>query len=753
MNNDKEDLFLEFWGESDRKRYFIGINSTTGEDIYFGDDKIRQIETNLNSIYHESIIISNDNENNIFSINSYYFEFINIKENNFSYEITDKIVGFENIGSPGFRNSIIKLKDNNYLSAIVIYKNTLGYKHHKLYISYYNFISNDMNGFNQIKNADIKIDYLNSTTCFQTESFYIQCSYNRVLELSNDVFCIGIYNSDLDEKRHEDISYVNENSFIKAFHIKNDIGAYIYFDRDTNLPNIKIKSLIPENNFELKNVFDFESIVLNGNGKYTFSFNNGLFFSDGIKINVSKFVVILTKENLLNLLICVFDLYNDDTSLRLRYFYLDLEKINIKIDINLRIFKFGNFFGLLFYNSNLEYPGYAIFNYPNLNNHNNYINNTKIEIKLFTDLSCNSFSFLEIIMINNIFGEEIDKIKIINFTESSISGIKINSSNLNSELYINEELDIDDQLIFYPSESGAYPGKYILYFSPIIREPNNDDDESFSDLIVCYGNTSQNSYEPKKYKGNTFRLIYEIECHEKYKTCSQLGTDSNYYCVKCSNEYPYKVNNGEKCDDKCDNYIFLKENEKFCNIKCTKEQFIYIKKENENEKYCVDNCNNNQFKYYLNENEKYCLLACIFNNEELYLDIENKICYKNFSQTNEEIIQTAFIESYNFDDINENIKSSIIDDVNAAIESSIIDNINTAFESSIINNIDIVNESSIVDYIKTDIESPLFKVIRTEVETNNNINSEIEIYSQIEIVENSKSKLHDNNDINSIIQN
>ena len=43
-------------------------------------EKLTQIETNLNSVYHESIIINNNNENNIFSINPYFFEFINIKK-------------------------------------------------------------------------------------------------------------------------------------------------------------------------------------------------------------------------------------------------------------------------------------------------------------------------------------------------------------------------------------------------------------------------------------------------------------------------------------------------------------------------------------------------------------------------------------------------------------------------------------------------------------------------------------------------
>ena len=42
-------------------------------------------------------------------------------------------------------------------------------------------------------------------------------------------------------------------------------------------------------------------------------------------------------KDLLNLIICLFDLYNNDNSLRLRYFNLPVDQINIKIS-NLEIY-------------------------------------------------------------------------------------------------------------------------------------------------------------------------------------------------------------------------------------------------------------------------------------------------------------------------------------------------------------------------------------------------------------------------------
>ena len=55
-------------------------------------------------------------------------------------------------------------------------------------------------------------------------------------------------------------------------------------------------------------------IALNSNGNIK-NIDNCLFCSDAIKISDSKFVVILKqKEN--NLIICLFYLYNNDSSLR-----------------------------------------------------------------------------------------------------------------------------------------------------------------------------------------------------------------------------------------------------------------------------------------------------------------------------------------------------------------------------------------------------------------------------------------------------
>ena len=643
LNNDKGDLYFEFWGEIDNFRYLIGINSTSGEEIYFGTEKIFQIEAiSSSSIYHESIIISNNNMDNIFSINFNNFDFINIAQNKFSTKTIYQIFNFEEQGKSSYRNCIIKLQNDNYLLSMILQKSVLLGKQHKFISNIFNFISYDMNGLRLNENQqyiDEEFnDYVNSTMCLQTTNKFIECTFICVAGFNT--LSLGIYRSNLDHIKTLTIGEINVNAFTKIFHVKNEIGAYIYFDKNSDLPYIQIKKLNSFNN--LDKVFNFNYLKLNGNGIYTI--NSGLFYSDAIKINDNKFVVILTSRDLYNLIICIFDIYNNDLSLRLRYYKLELMELNIKILVNIRAVKFGNLFGISFYNSNLQYPGYLIFNFPNLINDNNYIYNTKIELNLFEDSPSYLFSFPEIIFSNNIFGEEIIGIKIINFPNKLSSGIKIKSINLNSEISINDELNLNDSLAFEPSITGAFPKNNILYFSPIIKELTPSDIETLSDHTFYYG--ASNDYQEQTFIANSFRLIYKVECHEKCKTCSQQGSDSFYYCIRCVEEFPYNFNNGEKCLDtcvyyifiddngikncieNCDNFIYIEsDNKKYCIQECNEEQYIYI--ENDNEKYCLNNCNNDQLLFIDNENVKYCLNNC--NNEQfIYIENENeKYCIDN----------------------------------------------------------------------------------------------------------------------------
>ena len=117
---------------------------------------------------------------------------------------------------------------------MIIYEN-LSYQ---LVIEAFSFSPNNINKIKQYKDT---IDFTNSTNCFQTESQYVQCSYNRLLG-SQDYLTIGIFDyQELKEKEYYDLDPVKDLAFTKIFHLKNEIGIYINFNLDTNQPKIHIK--------------------------------------------------------------------------------------------------------------------------------------------------------------------------------------------------------------------------------------------------------------------------------------------------------------------------------------------------------------------------------------------------------------------------------------------------------------------------------------------------------------------------------
>ena len=326
LNNDQGDLYFEYWNGDNNIRYFTGINITTGEDIYFGTEKIKTIGASKTT-YHASIIITDyKNEDHVITINinDYYIERIDLKNGGFASKDIETIFDIEidTDHKPSSKNSIIKLKDGNYLLSCIICKEYTWSNHHNLYLKIFNFdfTQDGMNGLNIIKSNDPETDSFNTSICFQTESGYLQCSYNTLYGIT-DYLTVEVYDLNLKGKVTDDTK-TNSKIFSFLLHVKNEIGAYIYFNDDKeNIPKIRLKKL-KDNHEDFTNLFD--SIFLEFKNEFTF--NKDLFYSDGIKINDGKFAVFLSSLNLENIVICLFDLYNDDKTLRIRYFKLPLKQ-------------------------------------------------------------------------------------------------------------------------------------------------------------------------------------------------------------------------------------------------------------------------------------------------------------------------------------------------------------------------------------------------------------------------------------------
>ena len=316
------------------------------------------------------------------------------------------------------------------------------------------------------------------------------------------------------------------------------MGVYIFFDKDNgDQPIIYFKQLKISTSASFENFMN--SITPNKNGEYELDFD--LFSSDAIKIDDTRFIIIFKIKNSSNMLLCIFDFNEDYTGIRVKYYKLNFEEININISVNIKSFTFKEYFGITFYDSFKNYPGYLFFNYLIIISENK-IDTRTIKINLSSE-SSPIFSFSDNIEIqNNIFTGDI-KIKIINFSSPSISGVLINSLNSNSQISINNILSIKDSLIF--DISCTLIGEYYLEFLPIIQE-NDVEKEIFGSYI-------ENEKEYEYYTKNPFKLLYEITCSSDQIIYTK-SLEEQYCLFSCDlfREYPlYQDENEKKCYTSC----------------------------------------------------------------------------------------------------------------------------------------------------------------------------------------------------------
>ena len=476
---------------------------------------------------------------------------ININDGTIYSESTRTKVDERDESDYSIKNSLIKLKNNNYFLTFIRITKILFITRHQESFLIFNFNTNNLNGLEKIETIEETINYIKTTQCFQTKNEFIECIFNPLT--AGTKFAIVVFDSSLN--RIDDyvlIADINKYTFIKIFHIKEEIGGYVYFDFNTNCPRIQIRILkINGSKFSLDNKFGSENSFIELNKDGIYSYSNELFLSDTIKINNQKFSVILTTEDLSNIIICLFDMYDDDNSIKLRYFKIDLSIKDIKIFVNICGFLFNENIGLAFYDSNSKYPGYMIFGYPNVTDTNKiflFENNKEYDFPLNDNIEIS----------NNIFGYKINKIKIINFTNSNLSGIDLSSFINNAPLEEGQELEINDKIIFKEKESGANTGVYILGLIAKVEESNYEEYESLIDGEFHYGNDHKDFYAPKIFDSKIIKIYYIIDrtCDNAFHRVINSGEKISYEDNFCQyNNYKYYIDDKNECMSKCPTQI------------------------------------------------------------------------------------------------------------------------------------------------------------------------------------------------------
>ena len=689
MNNVKGNIYFEFWGENDNTRYYIGKNYLTEESILFNNNQeYFSIQSGSISSFHESIIVNEDentadNNINILSMNWNTFDYINFQNSEFTYKPT-KNIAFENKKDKvqSYRNSLIKIKYNDniyYFSFMIMYKLSA----HYLSFTLFELTSNNINdlSISDYSSSELK-DQLNSTNCLQTESGYILCLLVSLSFEPKDLN-IRIYEvkkssgktvfSKIKDVGLSGTTYVN--SFLKLFLIKDEIFVYIFFDGDDgNKLKLFIKKLNNNKN-GIENVIpNLNYINPTYNSKYEFDTNS--FSSDAIKVSDTRFISVFKIKNSYNRLLCIFDFNEDYTSIIVKYYLLNLEDINIQISVNIRCFYFKEYFGIIFYDSYTQYPGYIFFNYINIINENK-IDFRTIRINLSESSFLTTFSFTDNInIINNLYNGDI-KIKITSLPSSYETGIIFKSLNSNSIISNNDILNIVDSLII--DTSCSLLGDYFIEFFPFSQE--NDIEKEI------YGDYQENNLEEQYiyYTKDNFKLIFSIDsCSSEQYIYNKNQQET--YCLSSCNSYQkgklYQDENEKICYNECskgnNNKIFLYEDKCIsqCPIGYSPDEnniCILIK---ENQKSSINTNENNtvkiSFSTYIETIDK---SSIIDNSLKLSNKVESSVIeinQKESAYTNKNIIgnmsnEISSKESYVIED---NLKGSILEEKNTTASTS-----------------------------------------------------------------------------------
>ena len=225
--NENGDIYIAINTEdsSSTKRLIYVINSN-----FTQESKILTINSPIFNIYPSITFLKMVGKTYLCSINilEQRFEVINYNNSKMHYKASSYI------NSNIYKNTFSSLKYYNYEKYVI---NAFINKNSKLIIQKLYFehpeinVRDIINNENQLGNGLLN----SSVTCFEFEN-YIECLYTN----SNLLYTVSIFDiQNLDNIYNEIIEtniFDSQNIFNKCIHIKNRVGAFIYFLQDSQKP-------------------------------------------------------------------------------------------------------------------------------------------------------------------------------------------------------------------------------------------------------------------------------------------------------------------------------------------------------------------------------------------------------------------------------------------------------------------------------------------------------------------------------------
>ena len=312
--------------------------------------------------------------------------------------------------------------------------------------------------------------------------------------------------------------------------------------------------------------FWFEILVLNNLGGNTYSFDKKVTYSknniplssfyitlnDFVKIENDRLAFISTEQSYNILHIILFDLYNQYTAVKVRFYKYSV--ITDKISSLTKELTCFIYYGFLAFtgtvlpstpNSDQDnfFPIFLLFGYPNGTDFT--IDNI---YPYLTDIEGHNsektlFSFLmnNMTIDNNIFSyERVEEIKLVSIPQE----LKFFNGSDNSLISNGHTIDIN-HLLTQDSTITKDNNSYSLEYQFIVKEPdlNNFYSNNYFYLVENSGNISniESTFTPKILYGRTNTLKFKL-CHKHCKTCLELGNSIiDQKCESCLDEYSYST--------------------------------------------------------------------------------------------------------------------------------------------------------------------------------------------------------------------
>ena len=588
----------------------------------------------------------------------YFYKFLQRNE-----DLSDKI---------DYPINVINIDDKNK----ILFTYFAGEENHLSIININNVDLTSLQGIHQVNESFLNLTnrYSYDIECFKTKNNYIECLYI-------DITCyyVAIYNEllnyigkiELDQNSiYSGYAYFERS--IHVIHLKNEIGVFAYFIKDTNDQYSSSSYLRLQINelYFMDNIPQFKNVIKNTQVIDTNLIYGNIILkrmlyqtSDTIslkKINDNQFAYAYTSNA--NIILMIFDLYgNNYDNLYGREYKINLdlplyETINCH---DLTLFQYKEFLGISFDYYNYDFydsTSFIIFSYPNITNNNIILNIYKLnqgfifEPKKYFNLD------------NNIFGYDLNII--ISSYSDSLKNIRFFSINDKKEIKKGKDLiNRDDRIIFDFTSINAKIGiKNIIAITLIYSTPEFDKLSNYFDDEINYGEEDfSNFYKSKIIEEAIFTIEINFVCYESsincdYPNLSTKTTQNDLIDLIYLANFTYESEENNLLNT----YLALSDYDNSNNY-CSGDIINISLYNYKNE--CINECPPNYYSDPLTNN---CILMC--QNENQY--IFNSKCYDNCPEgTIPDLLnkkyRTCECENYYYTDNNNNhicLSSSMVCD-------------------------------------------------------------------------------------------